>query len=468
MKKIFLLVALVYATTSAHAQSFSADDLNRRTIERRAIETINWGIPAVNTDRMVQALKGAGGDWNQIVYFPKLQSWKNQTLTPNGDLVYVMPFINTKDSGPMVLEIPPADDGSITGSIMDCWQNPLESTGPAGVDKGKGGKYLILPPGYKQPIPDGYIVLQSLYFQNYALLRSVLKGGSAEDLAKAVAYGKRIKLYPLAQATNSPETKFVDASDIVFDSTIPYDVHFFESLDRIVQNESWLERDKAMIDMLRTIGIEKGRAFSPAPKTKEILDAAAREARALFNMRFETSFPPYYEDRKWVVVAPPEAIETMPSLFETPDRYAVDGRGLMYYYAFASEKHLGSGQFYLFTLRDNAGNFLDSNKTYRITLPANVPVKQYWSGVPYDRATHTFFRNVPHVGVSSQTAGLQANADGSVDLYIGPAPPPGKESNWVPTKAGSLFEFCIRFYGPAKPLFDKSWKLPDVVLSTAQ
>jgi hypothetical protein len=158
----------------------------------------------------------------------------------------------------------------------------------------------------------------------------------------------------------------------------------------------------------------------------------------------------------------------MPTLFEAPDRYAVDGRGLMYYYAFASEKHLGAGQFYLFTLRDSAGNFLDSGKTYRVTIPANVPVRQYWSGVPYDRATHTFFRDVPHVGVGSQTPGLLTNADGSVDLTIGPTPPPGQVSNWIPTKAGTLFEFCIRFYGPEKPLFDKSWKLPDVVLAAAQ
>jgi len=447
------------------AQSFSADDLVHRTIERRAIEAVNWGMPAVNTDRMLQALKSAGGDWNQIVIMPKLQNWKNQTLTPNADLVYLLPFINTKEAGPMVLEIPPADEGSITGSMMDCWQGALETAGPAGADKGKGGKYLFLPPGYKGSGPNDYIALPSSYFENYALLRSVLKSGGAEGLAQAVAYARRIRLYPLAQTANPPATKFVDVSEIVFDSTIPYDVRFFESLDRIVQNEPWLERDKAMIDMLRSIGIEKGKPFNPDARRREILDAAAREARALFNLRLETSFPPYYDGRQWVVVAVPEALETMPTLFEAPDRYAVDGRGLMYYYAFASEKHLGAGQFYLFTLRDNAGNFLDGGKTYRVTIPAKVPVKQYWSGVPYNRDTHTFFRDVPHIGVGSQTPGLQTNADGSVDLYTGPSPPHGKEPNWIPTKADSLFEFCIRFYGPDKPLFDKSWKLPDAALA---
>ena len=149
----------------------------------------------------------------------------------------------------MVLEIPPAGDGSITGTIMDAWQAALEDVGPAGVDKGKGGKYLILPPGFKGKAPSGYIVLPSMTYQGYALLRSNLASGSDADVAKAAAYAKRIKLYPLSQARNPPPTVFVDAIDVVYDSTIPYDVRFFQSLDRIVQTEPWLPRDRVMIDI---------------------------------------------------------------------------------------------------------------------------------------------------------------------------------------------------------------------------
>ena len=110
-----------------------------------------------------------------------------------------MPFYNTKDAGPMVLEIPPAsDEESITGSIDDAWQEALEDVGPAGADKGKGGKYLILPPNYKDKTPDGYIVLPSQTDTGFALLRSNLKSGSDADIAKAVAYGKRVKFYPLS------------------------------------------------------------------------------------------------------------------------------------------------------------------------------------------------------------------------------------------------------------------------------
>jgi hypothetical protein len=138
---------------AATAQGFSAGDLAPRTLERRAVEAVIWGTPAVNFDRMYQAMvhdAKAGEGSNKIVYWSRLFGWKNQTLTPNPDSIYLMAFFNTKDAGPVVLEIPPADGGSITGSVDDCWQTAIEDVGPAGVDKGKGGKYLILPPGLQR------------------------------------------------------------------------------------------------------------------------------------------------------------------------------------------------------------------------------------------------------------------------------------------------------------------------------
>ena len=137
-------------------------------MERRAVEAVIWGMPAVNFDLMFQAMVKRGGKPNQIVYWSRLPDWKNQTLTPNPDTIYLMPFFNTKDVGPMVLEIPPADGGSITGTVMDAWQVPWRTSGPAGVDKGKGGKYLILPPGHKDKAPDGYIALPSTTYRGYA------------------------------------------------------------------------------------------------------------------------------------------------------------------------------------------------------------------------------------------------------------------------------------------------------------
>jgi hypothetical protein len=171
----------------------SASDLVRRAVHRRAVEAVIWGIPAVNYRRMYEASAAAGGPGdNQVVYWPGLLDWRNQTLTPNPDVIYVMPFINTKDAGPMVLEVPPADDGALNGSIMNLWQTAIEDVGPAGVDEGKGGKCLILPPHFDGEVPPGYIALRSDTYQCYGLIRSILTGGSDDEIARAVAYARRI------------------------------------------------------------------------------------------------------------------------------------------------------------------------------------------------------------------------------------------------------------------------------------
>jgi hypothetical protein len=448
----------------AQAQPLSNEELARRAIERRAVEAVIWGMPAVNYDLMFQAaVHEARGGFNQVIYWSRLPDWKIQTLTPNPDAIYLTPFINTKEEGPVVLEIPPAGEGSITGTVMDLWQSPLEDVGPAGVDKGKGGKYLILPPGYKATRPAGYIPLPSDTYEGYALLRSIPKSGSAADVAKAVVYGKRIKLYPLSQAAKSPATAFVDVVDIVYDSTIPYDLRFFESLNHIVQAEPWLERDKAMIDQLKSIGIEKGKAFNPDTRARDILNEAAREAHAWLVARYEVSFSsPYYEGSHWAVPGSRELLEGQATFFAKPDVYPVDDRGVAYSFAYFSPKHPGAGSFYLLTIADEDGRLLDGATTYRLTVPANAPVTHYWSATVYDRATHALIRNVQWPSRSSQTPGLQKNADGTVDVYFGPKAPAGRESNWVPTSTGGGFEVLFRFYGPEKPLFDKKWPLPDI------
>lgn len=451
------------AVTAVQAQSYTAADLACRTVERRAVEAVNWGIPAVNYDRMLQALvRDAKGASNQIVYWSTFLDAKNQTLTPNPDVIYFKPFFNTKGVGPMVLEIPPAEGGSITGTVMDCWHAALEDVGPAGFDKGQGGKYLILPPDYKGTIPDGYIVLPSLNYQGYALLRSILKSGALSDIAAAVDYGRRIKLYPLSQAANPPATTFVDANGITFDATIPYDLRFFQSLDRMVQAEPWLPRDKAMIDLLRSIGIEKGKPFNPDANTQAILNAAALEAQAWLNERYETVLPLYFEGRQWAFPATRELHDVVATFYEKLDAYPIDARGLTDYWAFSTIKHPGGAQFYLMAIRDNNGNFLDGAGTYRLTVPANPPVTQYWSAVVYDRATHAFIRDATRLGRSSQNTDLRKNADGSVDVWFGPKAPAGRETNWVPTSPAGRFEVLFRFYGPEKPLFEKTWTLPDL------
>ncbi|HEY6368750.1 MAG TPA: DUF1254 domain-containing protein [Candidatus Binatia bacterium] len=443
---------------------FSSAELAERAIYRRAVEAVIWGMPAVNYDLLYHALLQAKGDFNQIVYWSHLPDWKNQTLTPNPDVIYVFPFFNTKDAGPMVMEIPPAGaDGSITGSVDDAWQTAIEDVGPAGVDKGVGGKYLILPPDYKDKVPDGYLPMPSRTYQSYAILRSNPASGSDEDIAKAVAYGKRVKVYPLSQAANLPETVFVDAVDVVFDNTIPYDLRFFQSLDRMVQFEPWLERDKAMIDPLKSLGIEKGKPFNPNAKTTELLNAAIAEAHAYLDSRYESVFkPPFDESARWAMPASKELIEGLMTNFARSDSYPTEARGLAFSYAYFSAKHLGAGQYYLMTIKDKEGNALDGAETYRLHVPPNPPVRLYWSATVYDRATHALIRDMKWSSRSSNTPGLQKNTDGSVDVYFAPKAPEGKESNWVATNASGGFEVLFRLYGPEKEFFEKKWLLPDI------
>jgi hypothetical protein len=246
-------------------------------------------------------------------------------------------------------------------------------------------------------------------------------------------------------------------------------LRFFQSLDRIVQTEPWLPRDKLMIDMLKSIGIEKGKPFSPDAKTQNILNSSAREAHGLLESRYEGIFtPPYFDISRWALPALPDYLKASQDGFSDPDEYPVDSRGLIFTFAFFTPKHLGEGQFYLMTVKDKNGQSFDGSKNYCLTVPANAPVRQYWSATVYDRATHGLIRNMPRSGRGSQSQGLQKNTDGSVDIYFGPKAPPGNESNWVPTNPSGQFEVLFRFYGPDQPLFDKTWKLPDIEQITAQ
>jgi hypothetical protein len=453
---------LIGAVTSAYAQKLSTEDLASRTVQRRAVEAVIWGMPAVNTDLMLQEmLNKTTAKVGQVVYWGRPMDWRNQTLTPNPDAIYFMVFFNTKD-GPIVLDLPPGDaNGSFNGNIVTVWQMPLEDAGLLGLDKGAGGKYLVLPPRYDGPKPAGYGVRQSDTFGGYMLFRSNLASHSDADVAKAISYGKKMKVYPLAQADNPSATIFTDAKDVVFDATIRYDASFFENLDRIVQNEPWLQRDRAMIDQLKSLGIEKGKPFNPSPQTTKLLDAGAREAKAILEGMYDKGWGTFFDGKQWRPGVAAEVIKMQATAYADPDAYPIDLRGMTYTYGYVGIKRLGAGQFYLIAIKDKNGASFDGSKSYRLTVPPNVPIEQYWSVTVYDRQTHALVRNMSRASRSSQLPEMQKNADGSVDVYFGPKAPQGKEMNWVPTDPKRGFELMFRLYGPKKEFFDKLWVLPD-------
>lgn len=452
----------------AGKRSESPADLALRAIERRATEAAIWGMPAVNYDLMrQQMLTKTQGKENEIIYWGRPLDWHNQTLTPNPDTIYLMAFLNTKDVGPVVLEIPPAGpEGSINANIVNVWQMPLEDAGAHGIDQGKGVKLLLLPPGYDGEIPAGYNVLRPETYGSYALIRSTLASHTDADVAKSVDYGKRVRVYPLSQAADPAPTVFTDVAGVDFDSTIRYDASFFDNLDRVVQQEPWLDRDRAMIEQLKSLGIERGKPYAPTAETRQALETGIHEAQQYLAARYDAGFPVFYEGTHWMFPADQALIKAAQDGFADTEQYPLDSRGLAYTYAYIGIKRMGAGQFYMISIKDKDGAGLEGGKTYRLHVPPNVPVEQYWSVTAYDRETHALIRNVDRASRASNNAELQKNPDGSVDLYFGPKAPASKESNWVPTDPQRGFEVMFRAYGPTKAFMEKRWQLPDLEVIT--
>ncbi|WP_201313105.1 DUF1254 domain-containing protein [Dyella sp. EPa41] len=459
-----LLTLMIGLSLAGMAQAATPSQANETLLQSRAAQATIWGMPAVNYDLMrQQMLTKTAGKENQVIYWGRPLDWHNQTLTPNPDTIYFMTFLNTKEAGPMVVEIPPADaSGSLNANIVNIWQAPLEDAGLLGVDKGKGIKLLIVPPGQKGPWPAGYEVLEPGTLGSYALFRSNMKSHAPADVARSIAYAKRVKVYPLSKAVHPPETVFVDVQNVEFDSTIRYDDSFFDNLNRVVQFDPWLDRDRVMIDQLRSLGIEKGKPYAPSAETRLAMTAGVHDAQEYLAAKYDAGFPPFYEGTHWTMPADPALIKEAQAGFSDPDAYPVDARGLSYSYAYIGLKRLGAGQFYMINIKDKQGTSYDGSKTYRLHVPANVPVEQYWSVTAYDRETHALIKHMDRASRASNSAEIQKNADGSIDIYFGPKAPAGKESNWIPTDPQRRFELMFRAYGPTKAFFEKQWRLPDV------
>jgi hypothetical protein len=425
-----------------------------------AVQAAIWGMPIVSMDAMRQAFfRDAHARYNDIVYWSKPGDCKLQIATPNASSHYVYSNFNTKD-GPVVVEIPAAEDAGLFGSILDAWQVPVADVGPEGEDGGKGGKYLLMPPGYSGSLPAGYIPVRFDTFNGYAVFRSIPKSSTEADVQKAIALIRTIAIYPLSTAATPSPTRFVDMSGRLFDSIVRFDETFYESLARMVNEEPVQPRDKAVVDQLRTLGIQKDKDFKPSATTQQMFKSAAAEAHTRFVSEAPKDGISYWTGRQWHT---PNAIGAQTAFkFETDSGLNVATRGLFYFLACAPPAKLGKATFYLTSFRDGGGKQLTGESIYRLRVPANVPANQFWALTIYDSETAAFIRDAPRVEVNSYSQELQRNADGSVDLYLGPKPPPSKKSNWINTSSGRPFFAIFRLYGPQKPLFDKTWQLPDI------
>jgi hypothetical protein len=425
-----------------------------------AVQVAIWGTPIVSLDAMRQAFfRDAQAGYNDILFWSKPADWQFQVPTPNASSHYVFFNFNTRE-GPLVLEIPAAVEAGLFGSILDAWQVPLADIGPEGEDRGKGGKYLLLPPDYAANVPAGYIPVLPETYNGYSAFRAIPKGSSEEDTEKAIALIRKIRIYPFSSAADPPQTRFIDMSGKLFDGIVRFDESFFESLSRMINEEPEHPRDQAAIEHLRVIGIEKGKDFKPGANMQDVLKNAAAEVQAQFISEASNDGARYWPDLHWRSASITGA-ETGFS-FETAHGLDVNSRGLFYFVACAPPAKLGKATFYLMASVDTSGQPLTGRNNYRLHVPANVPANQFWALTLYDSETAAFSRNSPRVELNSYNQEIRKNADGSVDLYLGPKPPALKEPNWIYTAPGRNFFTIFRLYGPEKPIFDKTWRLPDI------
>jgi hypothetical protein len=362
----------------------------------------------------------------------------------------------------VVLEVPAAVGAGIYGQLCDMWDVPLEIVGPSGEDKGQGGKYLILPPDFKGDAPAGYFPVRMQTWGGFWLLRTIPNSTSESDVANAIALIKKIRVYPLAQAANPPEQRFIDAAGKLWDGYPRMDESFYAVLAKMVNEETVLPRDLAMMNILRSLGIEKGTVFKPDAVTNAIFKDAIKEAHATINDMQRAAVSPYWQGTRWSL---PDTTSLKTEFsFQNANMLDYDSRALANFFAWAPPKKAdpSAPTIYILAYDDGSGAPLAGGKTYRLRVPANVPAKQYWSTTVYDYDTACFIREAPVISLDSYNQKTRKNPDGSVDIYFAPERPAGQENNWVTTAKGGQWFVIFRLYGPDKAFFDKTWKLPDI------
>jgi hypothetical protein len=423
---------------------------------QRAVQAYLINIPVAAMSGMHGAIVGFGPPNKTAILFENLMDAKSLWLTPNATTIYMMSWLEMKDE-PMVIEIPP----KVLGFLNSNWNKYVADFGLAGADKGKGGKYLIVPPGYDKKLPDGYHVVRSNTYGNWVFWRGFQVD---DDPAPAVAETKKFfRIYPLSAASNPPEMNFVNVSGTYHNAIHRTDFGIFEEINEVVQAEPPEFADPEILGLLASIGIRHGQPFNPDARMKKILvEAAAVGAATVRTVAARPRDDLFY-------VYPGESVWTTPfpggsQEFIQDGARLLDARSMFHFLAAGltpamATKMVGRGSQYIMTHTDSKFAPLSGSNTYSVHLPANVPAKDFWSFTVYDNQTRSWLQTDQQFpALDGNKEGLVQNEDGSYDVFIGPAPPKGMENNWIQTIPGRGWNMMFRLYGPLESWFDKSWR----------
>ena len=423
----------------------------------RLVDLANWAMPYVSFFANKDALiRDFGAEPGTVVYWSEPFGSEVQMLTPNDTSLYFTTQLELFD-GPVTVEVPPVHENGLSffGSIMNAWQTPLEDIGPGGADEGKGGRYFITAPDSHGEVPDGAIHIESSTYNVVLGFRVTPLSFDAADLAVATDYGRTMQVY----SAGKPDTVFFDATGMGHNALPPYDT-YFELLNREIATEPKLIHDTRFHRIMDQFGIGGQPDFEATAEMKAAVSTMIADQREYFRRDMGSEMFP---DSHWEL--PVDLTIEVPSQFSYLDggEYDWKRRSLTYHWAIWGPKYLGDATFYLVAQFDKQGRVLDADKTYRLSVPANVPARQFWSATVYSMDTYAFYPNVHTVAVNSLQTDLLTNQDGTTDVYFAPSLPSGvNPGNWVPTRAGTEFFLLFRWYGPQPALFSGAWTMGDL------